>query len=444
MANSNKSAAVLRTVSLALSVLMIIVCVSFSLSQQEPALLAEARTSKDVDKEIAECEKLIQSLNAEMKQWEEQLKEIGNLEKTAQTRAELLASKIEVLETSIELNESLMESNKMKRATAQAEIYLVQHEYEYYEEIFSELMRFLYESGSISDFELIFSSASLAEYLERRDDFTSAMNCVEDLMENLSKSHAHLVDLDEEYEIAQKKYESLIEELEYQKTDLESAKAELESVKNDLGAGSSQISGEYAKVSDNLAAAKSKLSALKKEREVLYKQEQLAKQLNKKTEIHTDYIAPSKLSASGFAWPLELGISYRLSSYFATRQNPITGKGTEFHQGIDIACAGGTRILASKSGIVQKAEWYGGYGNCVIIYHGEDKKGRSITTLYGHAKSLACKKGQAVAQGDVISYVGSTGKSTGNHLHFSVLLDGVYVDPDDYLPDGYYTKLPND
>ncbi|MBR4466773.1 MAG: hypothetical protein IKS34_00580, partial [Clostridia bacterium] len=62
MANSNKSAAVLRTVSLALSILMIIVCVSFSLSQQEPALLAEARTSKDVDKEIAECEKLIQSL----------------------------------------------------------------------------------------------------------------------------------------------------------------------------------------------------------------------------------------------------------------------------------------------------------------------------------------------------------------------------------------------
>ena len=67
-----------------------------------------------------------------------------------------------------------------------------------------------------------------------------------------------------------------------------------------------------------------------------------------------------------------------------------------------------------------------------------------MTTLYGHAKSLACKKGQSVAQGDVIAYVGTTGRSTGNHLHFSVLLDGKYVDPDDYLPDGYYTKLPND
>ncbi|MBP5230132.1 MAG: peptidoglycan DD-metalloendopeptidase family protein [Clostridia bacterium] len=441
---NRRTSALLRILTLILCAVLTVCAVGVSLSQTEPELTADAKTSKDVDKEIAECEKLIQSLNAELKQWEEQLKEVGNLTKTAKDRADLLASKIQVLQTNIELNESLLESCSMKRATAQAEIYLVQHEYEYYEEIFAELMRFIYERGNISDFELIFSSSSLAEYLERRDDFTSAIDCVEDLTQNLSQSYAHLLDLDQEYEVAETKYKEYIDDLDAQKQELESAKAELESVAAELGLGTDQISGEYAKVSETLAAAKSKLSSLRKEREALYKQEQLEKELNKKPDVHTDYLAPSKLSSQGFAWPLELGISYRISSYFATRTNPITGQGTEFHQGLDIACAGGTRILASKSGIVQKAETYGGYGNCVIIYHGEDKKGRSVTTLYGHAKSLACKKGQSVAQGDVIAYVGTTGRSTGNHLHFSVLLDGKYVDPDDYLPDGYYTKLPND
>ena len=79
----------------------------------------------------------------------------------------------------------------------------------------------------------------------------------------------------------------------------------------------------------------------------------------------------------------------------------------------------------------------------MIIYHGKDSRGRSVTTLYGHASELKCVEGQQVEQGQCISLVGSTGRSTGNHLHFSVLLDGEYVDPDDYLPNGYYIKMAN-
>ena len=433
---------VLRCLTLALCLAMVLSVLALTLYRQEPALVAEARTSADVDKEIKEVEKLISSLNAELKQWEEQLKEVDKLTKTANERASLLASKIEALEATIELNESLLESCDMKRATAQAEMELVQHEYEYYEEIFAELMRFIYERGTVSDFELIFSSSSLKEYLERRDDFNSAMDCVEDLTQNISQSYAHLLDLDQEYEVAETKYKEYISDLSTQKAELASSKAELEDVASQLGVGSDQISGEYASVSETLAAAKTKLSSLRKEREKLYQQEQLEKQ-KKQGKEHIGYIAPSKLSSSGFAWPLELGISYRISSYFSTRTNPITGKGTEFHQGLDIACAKGTKILASKAGKVTKAREYGGYGNCVIIYHGQDSKGRSVTTLYGHASALECKEGEYVGQGDLIALVGSTGRSTGNHLHFSVLLDGAYVDPDDYLPDGYYTKLPN-
>ena len=434
---------ILRILTLTVCLAMVLGILGLSLYHQEPELTVEARTSADVDKEIKEVEKLISSLNAELKQWEEQLKEVGKLTQTANDRASLIASKIEALETTIELNEALLESCDMKRATAQAEIELVQHEYEYYEEIFAELMRFVYERGAVSDFELIFSSSSLKEYLERRDDFNSAMDCIEDLTQNISQSYAHLLDLDQEYEIAETKYKEYLFDLETQKAELVSSKAELEDIASQLGVGSSQISGEYASVSETLAAAKTKLATLRKEREKLYQQEQLEKQ-KKQAKEHIGYIAPAKASPSGFYWPLEMGCSYRISSNFATRTNPITGNGTEFHNGLDIACPKGTKILASKAGKVTKAREYGGYGNCVIIYHGQDSKGRSVTTLYGHASKLECKEGDYVAQGDLIALVGSTGRSTGNHLHFSVLLDGVYVDPDDYLPDGYYSKQPND
>lgn len=423
-----------------LIVMLTITSFVFALMQTEPELQVEARTSADVDKDIKECEKLISGLNTELNTLKTKMNDMSSLTTTANQRAELVTNEIAVLEAEIELNESLLQSCDMKRATAQAEKELVQNEYEYYEGLFAELMRFVYENGNVTDFELIFSSSSLSDYLNRRDDFNSIMGCIEDLTDSISQSFAHLLDLDQQYDVAETKYKAYIQDLNAKKAELDESKKELDAIAAELGTGANELTAEYQSVSDTLTAAKNKLSSLRKEREVLYRQEQAKKQ---KTKEHTSYIASSKVSSSGFSWPLELGISYRISSYFSTRTNPITGSGTEFHQGLDIACAKGTRVLAAKGGVVTKAAWYGGYGNCVIIYHGKDSKGKSVTTLYGHASSLECKEGDQVDQGDVVSLVGTTGRSTGNHLHFSVLLDGVYVDPDDYLPDGYYTKMPN-
>lgn len=411
-------------------------CTVFFALQQRPAEQVEAaRTSKNVDEDIKECEALLSRLQSELKELAGQISDLDGQSNAALKQAELAAGQVSVLEMQIELNESLLQSCDMKLSTVMAERILAESEYQYYQEIFAEIVQFIDENGAVSDFELLFSSASLSDYLNRRDDFNSIMECVGDLMQTMEQSMLRLDDLEEEYVQAQDKYVRYLEDMDAQKAELKQAKANFEQLAQQAGQQQSELSGEYAALSKTIQEAKEKLSALKSERATLIA---LEEEERRRQEMQIQN--PGVLSDLGFSWPLASGTSYVITSYFGTRPNPFTGVGIESHEGLDIACAKGTRILAAKAGIVTKSAWYGGYGNCVIIYHGKDSQGRSVTTLYGHASELKCKEGDQVQQGQCVSLVGSTGRSTGNHLHFSVLLDGVYTNPDNYLPDGYYVK----
>lgn len=129
------------------------------------------------------------------------------------------------------------------------------------------------------------------------------------------------------------------------------------------------------------------------------------------------------LDAIPTLWPA----SGRKNDGFGYRTDPFTGKKT-FHEGLDISASSGTPIKAAASGVVEFAGNKGGYGNCVIINHGNGLK-----TLYAHSSKLLVKEGQNVQKGDVIAKVGSTGRSTGPHLHFEVHVGGTPVDPLKYL-----------
>jgi murein DD-endopeptidase MepM/ murein hydrolase activator NlpD len=113
----------------------------------------------------------------------------------------------------------------------------------------------------------------------------------------------------------------------------------------------------------------------------------------------------------------------RITSGFGYRVHPIL-KVRKFHTGVDIGAASGTPIKAAADGIIIHAARWGGYGNCIIIDHGQ-----GTATLYAHCSRLAASRGQAVNQGQVIGYVGSTGLSTGPHLHFEVRRNGTPVNP---------------
>lgn len=123
----------------------------------------------------------------------------------------------------------------------------------------------------------------------------------------------------------------------------------------------------------------------------------------------------------------QMPVSGRISSGFGTRFHPIDHK-TKFHGGIDIAVPQGTPVGAAAAGIVKFAGWKGGYGNAVVLQHADGSE-----TLYGHNEKLLVTEGQQVKAGDTISLSGSTGKSTGPHLHFEVRENGQLVNPQNFL-----------
>jgi murein DD-endopeptidase MepM/ murein hydrolase activator NlpD len=134
--------------------------------------------------------------------------------------------------------------------------------------------------------------------------------------------------------------------------------------------------------------------------------------------------APGSSSVSGFQWPINGGVS----SGYGYRIHPIYGT-RRLHTGLDISGGSGTPIAAAKGGTVLSAGWRGGYGNAVVISHGG-----GITTLYAHQSQMNVSNGQQVSRGDIIGWVGSTGASTGPHLHFEVRVNGSPVNPRPYLP----------
>jgi murein DD-endopeptidase MepM/ murein hydrolase activator NlpD len=129
-----------------------------------------------------------------------------------------------------------------------------------------------------------------------------------------------------------------------------------------------------------------------------------------------------------FIWPAK----GRISSGFGFRVHPIH-RTRKMHTGLDVAKATGAPIKAADGGEVIYSGWRGGYGYAVMINHG-NKNGKNMVTLYGHCSRLLVKKGQTVKQGQVIAKVGSTGRSTGPHLHFEVRINGKPVNPANYLP----------
>ncbi|WP_230292059.1 M23 family metallopeptidase [Croceicoccus sp. Ery5] len=117
----------------------------------------------------------------------------------------------------------------------------------------------------------------------------------------------------------------------------------------------------------------------------------------------------------------------RFSSSYGSRIHPVTGRRAN-HKGIDMAAPSGTPIYATADGTVDMAQWFGGYGNFIKIEHGGD-----LETRYGHLSKLNVRPGQDVKKGDLIGFVGSTGRSTGPHLHYEVRIAGEAVDPTPYL-----------
>jgi len=189
-----------------------------------------------------------------------------------------------------------------------------------------------------------------------------------------------------------------------------------------------QLAAAQQKARDAAAAAEQQFNARvsdlrAQQGEINAQQEALSQEIAAAAQAG-DSTVPVTSGNGEFIWPVDGPIT----SPFGYRTDPVTGA-RSFHPGIDIGASCGTPIKAAGSGVVNTAGWNsGGYGNMTLINHGG-----GLATLYGHQSSIIVSAGQSVTQGQVIGYVGSTGKSTGCHLHFEVRVNGNPVDPMGYL-----------
>ena len=204
--------------------------------------------------------------------------------------------------------------------------------------------------------------------------------------------------------------------LEEKQTALEKERAALKKQKEKEAAKQAELEESKAELQaqlDALNAEADRISAEIKARQEALEQQQAQSGNNK-----------PNYSGGRMMWPCD---STYITSEFGYRIHPITGIWTG-HTGIDIGCNMYAPIYAAESGTVILAEEYGGYGNAIVIDHGG-----GITTLYGHNEELYVSVGQKVSRGETIAGAGSTGWSTGPHLHFEVRESGEYVDPMGYL-----------
>lgn len=205
--------------------------------------------------------------------------------------------------------------------------------------------------------------------------------------------------------------------LEADKAELEQAKAALDTKENQLSAN---IQAQNNTISQKEAAAEAQET-------VVAEMQKKADEAEKQYEawVASQASTGSGVSAEGFRWPLD--IAGRVTTEFGATQN-VNGVIQTGHSGMDIAAPYGTPIKAAHDGVISSTTGHWSYGNVVMVDNGD-----GVTTLYAHMSSIAVGVGQSVKQGDVIGYVGSTGNSTGNHLHFEVRINGVKQNPRNYV-----------
>lgn len=354
---------------------------------------------------VADLQKKYDSLVEQQKQIDQQRalnKKNQSDAKTAQSalsqNISLVNSQISILLQKMDLLDDQISQRESDIATAQKSI-------DANVALFKQRLRAMYMEGNASFLEVLLSSRNLTDFFLK-----------EEILRSISVTDTNLIG---SLRVQQQKLKKDKDSLEADRSNLQSTRCSLTAKQQDLNskiAQSQKLLSSLKDTGDSLDAQKQKI------------QEEMD-QANSQIEAlqsNGNYVGGNML------WPLQ-GVSTTLTSTFTYRSSPTTGY-HEFHTGIDITKSGGGTygypIRAANDGTVALAQYSNvSYGNHIVIDHGG-----GMMTLYGHCSSFASdmKVGLKVKKGDIIAYVGSTGNSTGPHLHFSVLINNVYVNPLNY------------
>lgn len=414
--------AVVTTGALLMSFTSIFAAPVFSVHAEE--------TKEDVEQQKEEAQQAQEEANANAEKYQKKVDKLTAAVNELDKQATDISTQIVEKKQQAEDLQNEIDETQTKLAEAQ-----VSEDNQY--EAMKKRIQYLYEEGDVAYIDALMSSASFEDSLNKSEYVDQLSTYDQKQLNKLVKTKNDIA----EYQ------QTLKDDL----ADVEKVKADLETKQADLDDVISQKNAEINKYSDDVEMQKALAAEYaKQESELDDKLAELARQEQQRLEKERkqreaeqqqqDNNGGSDNSGSDsdnsgsnnggsttgsgqFIWP----VSGPITDYFGPRESPTAGASSN-HMGIDIGCSYGVPIAAADAGVVTVAEWGESGGNYVMIDHGN-----GFVTMYLHNSSLAVSVGDVVSQGQTIAYAGSTGYSTGTHCHFSVFLNGSYVNPLDYL-----------
>ena len=332
---------------------------------------------------------------------QKQQEQINALTKPAQARLNALRRNVRITDAQIKDNEKKIRQAKQQLQKLSTKLQELEYDLNQKRDAVGDRLRYLQRQQLQRWWVTLLSSRDLNQFADRRRQIERIYTSDRQLLENLTQ-RADQVDKQRNQVVAQRnELELLTQKLKYQKSNIEAEAIAQENTIDRLK--SDQLALSQAE--DRLAEDSRRLSQI----------------ILAKVQPYSGYILPP---GTGQLMYPTIG---EVTSNFGWRTHPILGT-ERFHSGIDFGADYGTLIYASERGRVIYADWYGGYGNAVIIDHGN-----GMTTLYAHCSELYVKDGDPVEKGQPVAAVGSTGFSTGPHLHFELRANGEPIDPAAYL-----------
>ena len=369
------------------------------LSSMIVSSLVYAGAAEDAD----ELQDKLSSLEDEKAAVKERIAELTKQADDVEATRAALQSEIDLTKEEIATVEAYIERLQQQIDVKTTELEAAEEALEQKEEEFALTVRTTYEQGDSSYLQVLLNSTSFSDLLSRMEIITAIM---EDNKKTVAEYTAAKEDIEqkkEELQATQDSQKEYQENLSYKVDELAASEAEQAALAESIEAYKAESEAEYDRISSEMQEVSSQIAALS-----------------------AQAAAAGGVPYSGtFVWPTPSCTS--TSSAYGYRVHPIYGT-VKFHAGEDIPAGYGAEILAAASGTVTTAGWVSGYGNYTVIDHGG-----GTMTAYGHQSSIIVSVGQYVEQGQVIGYVGSTGNSTGPHLHFEVYQNGSTVDPKSFF-----------
>ena len=319
-----------------------------------------------------------------------------------------LTEKVEAAQSEVDAIQQNINTKQSEINATEAEIQQTKVEITQRQEGLNERLRTMYKNGSVGYLDVLLGSNSISEFLNNLEMIQRIYRNDQNTLVELETQHVILEEKQTTLETEQAALNAEMVKQQEKQQELETSQAALQEKLDALNAEADAISAE-----------------IEERQRQLEEQRRQEEEANRNNQNNDDSGNNSSGVGTGqFIWPCD---STYITSEFGYRIHPLTGIWTG-HTGLDIGCSMYAPIYAADSGTVILSQWYGGYGYAVVIDHGD-----GISTLYGHNEELYVQVGDKVSQGQTIAGAGSTGWSTGPHLHFEVRINGDYVDPMNYF-----------